>query len=86
MEETNELVTPENREPVERVEGTSEDPGDHNVRVGVVVDARLVGPRVGIVVLVGSHNSAYHESLIRLVKARQAREEPSDLQQHLGSV
>ena len=68
---------------LEHVEGATEAPDGHDVRVGVVVEAGLVAVRVALVVLVGTHHAADAVAVLDVVIGRDRRPEPGDLEHHL---
>ena len=70
----------------DQIESPAQHPDRHQVRVGVVVETRLVGPRVAVVVLVGPHHAADHVAVAGVVVGRDAGPEAGDLEEQLGAV
>ena len=74
------------RQHVEHVLRAQQQPDRHHVRVGVVVNTGLGGPRVSGAVLVGSHHAADAKPIEGRVVAGEAGEEAGDLQDRLRAV
>ncbi len=68
---------------VEQLQGAAQHPGGHHVRVGVVVEPRLLPVGVAVVVLVGPHDPLDLVPVERTVVGGETGEEPGDLHQDL---
>ncbi len=86
LEHRQQLATSLVRDGFEHVEGAEQAPDRRDVRVGVVLQSARVGGRVLLVVLVGPHHPLDLEALGGVVVAGEARPEPGDLEDELGSV
>ncbi len=81
-----ELHPPAHGQGLEHVKGTAKHPHRHDVRVGVVVHARILGPRVPGVKLVGPHHPPDDEAIQVGIKGRQGGPVAGDVKDHLGSL
>ena len=86
VEGVQQLVPPSGREHVEALECPRQGPGRHDVRVGVVVQPRLVPARERVVVLVGSHHAADVEAVVGRVVRGEVGPEPRDRQDQFRAV
>ena len=71
---------------VDQFESSAQDPDGHHVGVGIVVQTRLGGPDVAVVVLVGAHHAHDLVPVERGIEPGDAGPEAADLEDHLRPV
>ena len=80
------FTSPVLRYDLKHFQGLGENPNRHDIGIGVVVESRLTGIRIGFMIFIWSHNAQDFITVkLRIIRCNTGPE-ASDLQNHLGTV